>query len=76
MIIEINGQARDDSAQDVADQLVATQTILGMAMEDFTTFTNRLSADFAALPAPVASGLPVFTASCDPEDSARLAEAQ
>ena len=76
MIIEINGQARDDSAQDVADELLATQSILGMDGEDFTTFTNRLSADFAALPAPTATGLPVFTESCDPEDSARLAEAQ
>ena len=76
MIIEINGQARDDSAQDVADELLATFSVLGLDMEDFTTFTNRLSDDFASLPAPAASGLPVFTASCDPEDSARLSEAQ
>lgn len=75
MIIEINGQARDDSAQDVADELIATQAILGEDGEDFTTFTNRLSADFSMLPAPVATGLPVFSESCDPEDSARLAEA-
>ena len=47
MIIEINGQARDDSAQDVADELLATFSILGLDMEDFTTFTNRISAAFA-----------------------------
>ena len=76
MIIEINGQAGIDAQQDVADELLATQTILGQDTEDLVTFSNRLSADFAAQQAPVASALPVFTDSCDPEDSARLSEAQ
>lgn len=76
MIIEINGQAGIDAQQDVADELLATQTILGQDTEDLVTFSNRLSADFAAQQASAAPVLPVFTDSCDPEDSARLSEAQ
>ena len=78
MLIEVNSQSVIDSAQDLADELLATQAILGMDTEDFTTFENRLSAEFAADQGSrdITSGLPVFTASCDAEDSARLAEAQ
>lgn len=76
MIIEINDQARLDAQQDVADELMAVFPILADEDEQLIDFVDRMAAEFALAPKPEATGLPMFTESCDPEDSEKLTQAE
>jgi hypothetical protein len=73
-LIDTNTVTRDEADAQAHVELDQGFTILGDGVEDATAFALRMKLDFTQNGPAVemASGLPVFNADCDPEDSENL----
>jgi hypothetical protein len=76
-LITTSEQSRDNAVADVEKQLAQGISISGKDDEAPEAFSERMKTDFTQsdTASPMASGLPVFSEECDPEDSAKLDEA-